>query len=160
MSAESMAVSLGKPKSYKAILWGGLLAGILDITAAFVNTSLRGGSPIRVLQTIASGVLGAESYKGGLKSAALGLALHFFIAYVATAVYYAASRKLKFLVQWAVVCGLLYGVVVYLFMYQVVLPLVFPSRNPNTIGAVVTSLMIHMLFVGLPISLVIRRFSK
>ena len=161
MSAESIAGSMKKPKSYQAILWGGLIAGILDITAAFVNSGLRGGgSPIRILQVIASGVLGAESYKGGLRSAALGLALHFFIALVATAVYYVASRKLKFLVQWAVVCGLLYGVAVYLFMYQIVLPLVFTSRNPMSIATVITGLIIHMLFVGLPISLVIRRYSK
>jgi hypothetical protein len=160
MSAESMAISLKKPKSYKAILWGGLIAGILDITAAFVNSSLRGGSPIRMLQAIASGVLGAESYKGGLKSATLGLALHFFIAFVATAVYYVASRKLRFLVQWGIVSGLLYGVAVYLVMYHIVLPLVFTSRNPNSIGSVITSVIIHMLFVGLPISLIIRRYSK
>ncbi len=71
----------------------------LDITAAFVNSGLRGVRPIRILQAIASGLLGAGSYKGGFATATLGLVLHFVIAFGATAVYYAASRKLTFLVR-------------------------------------------------------------
>ena len=62
---------------------GGVTTGVLDISAAFVDSGLNGRSPMFVLQSIASGLLGPESYKGGLKSAALGLALHFLIAFVA-----------------------------------------------------------------------------
>jgi hypothetical protein len=66
---------------------------------AFASSSLanqRPHHPIRVPQTIASGVLGARSYQDGLASAALGTVLHFAIALGATTVYYLASRKLKF----------------------------------------------------------------
>jgi hypothetical protein len=69
----------------RAILWGGLMTGILDITAAFINSGLRGRSPQWVLQSIASGVLGSDSYKGGFRTAALGAAFHFLIAVVACA---------------------------------------------------------------------------
>jgi len=61
MSTTSAALSLEKPKAYRAILWGGLIAGTLDILAAFINSGLRGVSPTRVLQSIASGLLGADS---------------------------------------------------------------------------------------------------
>lgn len=161
MSAVSTAFSLIKSKAYQAIIAGGLIAGAMDITAAFINNGLRGRAPIRVLQSIASGLLGADAYQGGFTVAALGAGLHFLIAFVATAVYYAASRKLKMLAQRAVDCGLTYGVVVYLFMYFIVLPLsAIRSKISYPLAAVATGLLIHMLCVGLPIALAVRRYSK
>ncbi|MGH9908552.1 MAG: hypothetical protein ACRD8U_23585 [Pyrinomonadaceae bacterium] len=65
--------SVGKSSALKVILWAGLIAGVLDITAASVTTLVRGGRPTRMLQSIASGVLGAASFQGGSKTIALGL---------------------------------------------------------------------------------------
>ena len=150
-----------RAKGYRAVLWGGLAAGALDLTAALVTNGLRGVTPVRVLRSIASGVLGAESYRGGARTAALGVALHFLIAFGAAAVYYAASRRLHFLVRRPVVSGLLYGVAVYLFMNLVVLPLsAIPFKVSYAPGVLATGLVVHMLCVGLPIALAVRRFSK
>jgi hypothetical protein len=161
MSINSSALSLEKSKAFRAILWGGLIAGTLDILAAFISSSLRGVSPTRVLQAIASGLLGADAFNGGFATAALGLVLHFFIATTATAVYYAASRKLEALVDQPIVCGLAYGIPVYFVMNLVVLPLsAVPFNPPHTLGAVVTAALILMFCVGLPIGLVVRRYSK
>jgi hypothetical protein len=151
---------LDKSSASRAIVLGGLTAGVLDISAAFVNSGLNGRSPMFVLQSIASGLLGTESYKGGLKSAALGAALHFTIAFGACTVYYVASRKIKLLVRRAIVCGLLYGVAVYMFMYLIVLPLTFHRSFVQQLSAVATGLAIHMFCVGLPISLAVRRYSE
>jgi hypothetical protein len=74
MSADSAALSLEKPKAFRVILIGGLIAGTLDILAAFIQSGLRGVTPMRVLQAIASGLLGADSFQGGFATAALGLA--------------------------------------------------------------------------------------
>jgi hypothetical protein len=133
-----------------------LLAGVLDITAAFV----RWGRPIRILQGIASGILGPQAFHGGWGAAALGLALHFVIAFSAAAVYSSASRKLVFLRSRAVVWGLLYGIAVYMFMSWVVVPLsAFPkSKAPFSVTGFAISLLTHMLCVGLPIALAVRRF--
>lgn len=144
----------------KAIFYGGLTAGVLDITAASVNVWLRGGrSPVWTFQSVAGGLFGAETFKGGWRTAALGLALHFFIALTAAAVFYAASRKLKFLTSRAVLSGAAFGVAVWLFMNLVMLPLT-PLKITHTVSSVVTGILIHIFFVGLPISLVVRRFSK
>lgn len=116
---------------------------------------------MRVLQAIASGVLGGDSFQGGLPTAALGLLLHFFIATTATALYYAASRKLKVLVDQAIICGLAYGIPVYLVMNLVVLPLSNISfKLSHSFSAVATSLLILMFCIGLPIALTVRRYSK
>ena len=161
MGAASAALPLERSKSSQTILWGGLIAGALDITAAFVTSGLRGVSPIRVLQAIASGLLGAVSFKGGFATAALGLVVHFVIAFGATAVYYAVSRKLTFLVERTLVWGFVSGVVVYVFMNFIVLPLSAIAFKPAySLSAVLTGLSIHILCVGLPISLAVRRYSK
>jgi hypothetical protein len=159
MSAASVAPSTEKANPYRAILWGGLIAGALDITAAFINSAIHGSTPARVLQGIAGGLLGAKSFQYGLASAALGLALHFLVAYVATTVFYVASRKLTFLVRRPFLSGPLYGIAVYLFMYLVVLPLTFSRSFVTQFSAVLTGLLIHIVCVGLPIALTVRRFS-
>jgi hypothetical protein len=143
----------------RAIFWSGLTAGILDLTAALVQSSLRGRSPVSLLQSISSGLLGAGSFQGGGATAALGAVLHFLIAFAAAAVYVMASRKIKWLVRRPVLSGLLYGIAVYLVMTFVVVPLsAAPFRLGATPTALATGLAVHMLCVGLPIALVSRRF--
>ncbi|MCA1613435.1 MAG: hypothetical protein LC800_04600 [Acidobacteria bacterium] len=164
MSAASatFSTSTERPAAYRVILRAGLLAGALDITAACVSSWLRAGvGPVRVLQSVASGVLGADSYDGGLMSAALGVPLHFMIALGAAAVYYAASRGLVFPARHPVVCGLLYGVAVQMFMTFVVLRLsAFPHKFVFRPAQFAISTGILMLFVGLPIALVVGRDAK
>jgi hypothetical protein len=66
----------------------------MDISAAFLTWAPRGISPRQILQGIASGLIGTASFRAGWASSALGLAIHFFIAFTAATVFYAASRKL------------------------------------------------------------------
>ena len=160
MIATSESISMINPQAYRAILTGGLMAGVFDLAAALIINGLKGVSPIRILQAIASGLLGMAAYRNGFKSAALGVVLHFLIAFVAAAVYYAASRRLDYLVRAAILSGLLYGIIVYLFMNFVVLPLsAFPHNSSFSFAAFIQGIIVHMLFVGLPISLSIRRYS-
>jgi hypothetical protein len=150
----------GKP--VWTIFWGGLIAGTLDLTGACVVSWLRAGvAPQRVMQSVASGLLGPDAYTGGAKTAVLGVALHFLIATTWTVVFYLASRVLRFLIEWPVTMGLLYGVVVYLFMNFVVLPLsAFRQRTPPTLSGRIIAALIIMFCIGLPIALIVRRFSE
>jgi hypothetical protein len=149
-------------RAFRTILGGGLIAGTLDISYACIFSYIRRGtSPVRVLQSVASGALGRSAFEGGAKTAALGLVFHFLIATIAAAVYYLASRPLRFLVNQAIICGPLYGVGVYLFMNFVVLPLsAIGSRPPLPLPVLIGGLLIHMFGIGLPIALVVRRYSK
>jgi hypothetical protein len=161
MTAIPAAEPLATPRATRAILWGGLAAGIGDITYAFVASGLRGVSPVRVLQSVASGLLGRAAFEGGLATAALGALLHFFIATTAAAVYYAASRQLDLLARHAVMFGLLYGIVVFAVMHFVVLPLsAIPFKVSNEISSIVPHILGHMLLVGLPIGLAVRWSAK
>jgi hypothetical protein len=148
-----------KSRAFPAIVSAGLIVGILDITSAFVIWTLKGVALTRGLQGMASTLVGQQSFQGGLATAALGLAIHFFIAFVVTTVFYVASRKLIFLTQHAVASGLLYGAAVYLFMYWLVLPLAFVKFR-HSISNDVTAVIVHMILIGLPIAMVVCRFSN
>lgn len=160
---ENISVSAGVPNTggLKAILLSGLAAGILDITAASVNIWINSGrGPLRTFQSVAGGLYGAETFNGGYQTAAIGLAIHFFIALTAAAVYYLASRKLRFLVSQPILSGVLYGIAVWLFMYLVVLPLSAWKLSTYSFSSVATGVLIHIFCVGLPISLITKRVSK
>jgi uncharacterized membrane protein YagU involved in acid resistance len=151
------APPLAHPRPAPAILVGGLIAGVLDLAYAIAVYSPR--APIRIPQTIASGLLGPRAYAGGARTAALGVVLHFVIALGAAAVYYLASRKLEVLVRRAVACGLVYGALVYLFMHLVVLPLSAVPKHHMPFVYMAVELVEHWFFVGLPIALSVRRYS-
>jgi hypothetical protein len=146
--------------AFWAIFWGGLACGVLDITQAFVAWSFFGVKPVMILHHIASGLLGPEAMRGGAGTAVLGLALHFFIAFSAAAIYYLASRRLHFMTERALLSGLLYGEAVFLFMYFVVAPLSAAAKGQFTSATLITGPIGHMFLVGLPIALAVRHYSK
>ena len=161
MNAVSATSSPHDTRAYYPILLGGLIAGTLDITAACVRAWLRAGvTPGRVGRYIASAALGPSALTGGNKTAILGFAFHYLIATTATVVFYLASRKLRFLVERPVSMGLLYGVFVYLFMNFVVVPLSKIGFRPSPLSNRAVEALIIMFCVGLPIALIVRRFSK
>lgn len=134
--------------------------GILDILKPITFTWFRGGSPIRMLQGIASGALGKESFEGGYQTALLGLGFHFLIAFTVFATYYCASRWLRPLETHALPLGALYGVAVYFFMQLVVLPLsaIGPVKRPP--GVLLDGILTHIICVGLPVGFVVRMAQK
>jgi uncharacterized membrane protein YagU involved in acid resistance len=148
------------PFRFATIFWAGLIAGSLDIAEALVFYGLRGVPPVRLLQNIASGLTGRRAFQGGLPTAALGLLLHFVIAYSATTIYYLLSRRFAFLTRHFVIGGLLYGLGVYLFMNHVVLPIAFPARAHLSGIALVNGVLAVMVFIGLTIALIVRRHSR
>jgi hypothetical protein len=151
----------------RAILWGGLTCGVLDITSAVIISLENKGSPIRMLQGIAGAVLGPVTFEGGFATAALGLTMHFGVAFAATAIFYWLSRRIPAMVEWAVPSGLLFGVFWLLVMYRGVIPLMTALR-PLYLSNVIKRpppalwplpLLVHMTCVGLPIALAVRHFG-
>ena len=104
---------------------GGLVVGVLDLLDAFIFFGLRSGArPIGILHSIAAGSIGRDAARaGGTQTAALGVLLHFPIAFIITAVYVVASRVLPVLRKRWVLCGLAFGVLAYFVMTLVVVPL-------------------------------------
>ena len=138
-----------------AIGVGGGIAGVLDLTQA----SILFGWKIPLV--IAAGLLGPQAVNGGAGTFVLGVLLHFFIACSAAAVYYGASRRLRFMTEHPLVCGLVFGAAVEEVMTLVVLPLcALHARGPYTLHDLILGLVVHMVVVGLPISFSVRRFAR
>lgn len=139
----------------RAILVAGLSCGILDVTAAFVFY----GRPLRLLQGIAYGLLGPQAFYGGWLTGSLGAACHFCVAFSASAVFYLASRKVQFLIRRPIPAGIAYGIVVYIMMQVVVIPLSRIGWLPFSLSGTAIGVVIHVVCVGLPISLSVSGYS-
>ena len=144
----------------KAIISAGTICGVMDLTAAFLVYGTMGAKPLRILQGIAGGILGPEAYQGGVLTALLGLALHFLIAFGAATVFYVASRFLQFLVDHVILSGAFYGVAIYFFMQRVVIPFSRAARSLFSLKFMIIGVTIHILCVGLPIALSVRKYSR
>jgi hypothetical protein len=146
----------------KAILVGAMVAALLDMVDPIIFYGLRGVAPMKIPQSIASGILGRAAYSDGISSVLLGLAAHLFIALVWATLFVIAARSLPFLADHAIAAGLLYGAFIYAVMYYLVLPHtnLYPRNNPNPAPMVLVNSVAAMVFlVGLPISLANRRFA-
>jgi hypothetical protein len=144
-------------QALRAIVITGTIVGGMDITSAIVMTIIRGSTAVRVLQFVASGLLGPRAFTGGW-AAPLGLALHFAIAFGVVAVFYFASRRFVVLRENPIISGLAYGVIVFAVMNLVVVPLSAAKPRHALIPDLI-QLAIHMFIIGLPTALLIRRFS-
>jgi hypothetical protein len=149
------------PRPFDTILYGGLLVGILDGLFALIFYGLiLGVKPMRIFQSVASGLLGKASFEGGIPTFLLGILLHFIVASCIAAVYYLASLKLPVLIRHAVVCGLIYGMLAYLGMNYVVIPLSAANSGRFSLRLFLPAFIGHALLVGLPIALIARRSAK
>jgi hypothetical protein len=144
----------------RAILYGTLVVGTLDALDAVIFFGLRGAAPIRIFQSIAAGGLGRASYQGGLRTAALGVALHYLIAFLIVTAFYLISRRVPLLLEHAVIAGMLYGIAVYFVMNYAVIPLSATSRGPFALPVFINGLLIHAFGVGLPSALFARRGGR
>jgi hypothetical protein len=144
--------------TFAALVGGGLVVGSFDICYAILFWRIsRDIAPARVFQSVAAGVLGPASFTGGTKTAILGAFLHYFIAFSVVTIYWIAAKLLPVLRRYALICGPLYGIGVYLVMTYVVVPLSNsrPSKTFNLVW-VVCSLIVHAFLIGLPSALFAR----
>jgi hypothetical protein len=145
-------------RAARTITITGLIVGTMDITSAIIITIARGSTVTRLFQFIASGLLGPKAFRGGTATAALGLGLHFVIAFSLVAVFYAASRYLDFLRRQAVISGIIYGLIVFAVMNLIVLPL-SAARPRHSLSGELIQIGIHMFVIGLPTALLVRKLS-
>ena len=148
----------------RAVLWAGLISGTLDISAAFIDAKLSFNmSPEHLLQSVAGSIMGPVAYDSGVATTVLGLFIHFTVAFTWATVFYLLARQLPVLLRRPVISGLVFGALVFLVMYRVVLPLtielkthyvrVFNHAWPKLRWS---QFFVHLVCVGLPISLTVR----
>jgi hypothetical protein len=153
-----MEMSADHPPLWKVIAGATLLVGTLDISDAFIFYGLRGVSPIRILQGIASGIYGRVALSMGHRSALIGLICHFLIAFCATTVFLLAARKLP-LAHHPWLYGTLFGITLYCVMNYVVLPLSKIGLRPTPpLVPFVNGVAALVFCIGIPLAFIARRY--
>jgi len=145
----------------RAIVLGTLTVGVLDALDAIVFFGLRSGAtPVRIFQSIASGLLGRAAFSGGLAAACLGVALHFFIAFAIVTTYHVLSRRWTWLTRRPLIYGAIYGVIVYAIMTFIVVPLSAAGGGVPAPAVAANGLLIHIAGVGIPSALFARAAQR
>lgn len=143
----------------RAVLVGGSIAAALDIAFAIAFAAYNGTPPLQLLRIVASGAFGQAALSGGLPMAAFGLAAHFGLSFAWATLYLLVARSMpQFAVRHLVVGGVAFGILVFLAMRLVVLPLsAFPFPVRFRPVATILDLLSHMFLFGLPIAWTIRK---
>jgi hypothetical protein len=161
MNENPGAPTLGRPRALEVIPAGGVLVGIFDLLFAFSFYGLILKAPaLRIFQSVAAGVLGRQAaIEGGLRTFFLGIVLHFVVATCIATVYYLISLVLPLVLRYAVASGLLYGMVAYLGMNYIVVPLsaIGPRTTSKRAWIFAVEIIGHAFLVGLPLALLARR---
>jgi hypothetical protein len=139
-------------KIVKYILYTGLIAGTLDISASFINFLITSGgkNPVIVLYYIASGVFGQSAFLGGPFFAVCGIIFHFIIAYSFVSFYFFNHQKVKRFLKNKYLTGTLYGIITWLVMNLIVVPLSHTPPNPHSEFQVILHVIFLILFIGFP----------
>ncbi|WP_332765362.1 hypothetical protein [Phenylobacterium sp.] len=145
----------------EAILGAGLLAAVLDISNPIIIWGLKGVPAERILQSVASGLLGKAAFAGGAATAVLGMAAHTLIMLGAATFYYLASRRLPVMNRHPWIAGPAFGFGFYFFMNYLVVPLSLAAmKPPHGWFPVLNQMFCHMVLVGLSFSLIISQARK
>jgi hypothetical protein len=128
------------------IVQGAMVAGTLDIAYAIGFWAITAGvAPMRILQSVAAGVLGNASFKGGIRTASLGLALHFLIMFAMVGACFLLARRWPTLCRRPVLYGAIYGLALYAVMTHVVVPLSAAAAGPKDALWIACSIAMHIL---------------
>jgi len=164
MGSDLTAPTLGRPRGLEVIPAGGVLVGIFDLVFAFTFYGLILKAPaLRIFQSVAAGVLGrAAAVEGGVRTFFLGIVLHFLVATCIATVYYLVSLLLPLVLRYAVPSGLIYGMIAYLGMNYLVIPLsaIGPRTASKRAWIFAVEIIGHAFLVGLPLALLARRSAR
>jgi hypothetical protein len=136
-----------RSSAWRYVIAGGLVLGTLDLIFACSFWSLSHGvPPMRILQSIAAGVQGTAAFAGGLSSALLGMACHYFTATTMVLAYYLVGTRFATLLQHPVRYGLPYGLLLYVTMTWIVVPL-SNAPTPKALNPTwtIASIVMHMI---------------
>jgi hypothetical protein len=134
------------------ILLGGIIAGTLDIGAASLINSAK---PTRILQIIASGLLGKSALADD-STVALGLALQWAMSIIIASIFVFAVRWRPVLKRHWVTVGLASGPVIYFVMNYIVLPLSAIGHAPRFRLVHFMEDIVAMMLFGLTIAFFAR----
>lgn len=143
---------------WQPIAIAGVVAGSVDVAAACVMYKV---SPYIILQAIAGGLLGRETFSRGWSTAALGLGLQWAMSIVIAACCVTTSYRLEVLRRRWILAGFLYGAVTFAVMDGIVVPMSASSTKPQvSLPWLIENLLAMWLFGLIITGLSVRALQK
>ena len=143
----------------RPILIATLVAGTLDILAAVALSLIFGRGPMNMLRFVASGPF-PDATEWGSAGSILGLAVHFTLMAIMVTIYMIVAARRPALLEKPLLWGVIYGLVTYVAMNLIVVPLRFPGAFPPSARGLATQLFCHIVLVGIPIALIAARHLR
>jgi hypothetical protein len=144
---------------WKPIIAATLVCGTLDILLAVLLTLMRGKGPDAMLRFVASGPF-PEATDWGTAGSLLGLAVHYCLMGIMVAVFVLSARSIPTLLDQPLLWGLVYGLITYVALNLVVVPLRFPAAWPPKAMSIATQLFAHVVLVGWPLAYISRFYLR
>ena len=144
---------------WRPILVATLVCGTLDILLATFLALAHGREPAAMLRYVASGPF-PPATQWGAAGSLLGLAVHFALMAIMVAVFVLAVRHRPALLDRPALSGVAYGLITYVAMNLILVPIRFPVAFPPKPLAVATQLFAHIVLVGLPTAFIARRYLR
>lgn len=145
----------------KTILTAWLVSGFLDGTAAIVQYLIKGGKhPEVIFKYIASAVFGKEAFAGGTMTIIWGVLFHFAVAGIFALIFFFLYPMLHKIINNDIVLGLLYGIVVWIIMNRVVVPMTLIPSTPFNVKNAIIAALILMFCIGLPNALIVGKYYR
>lgn len=141
----------------RTIIAGGMLAGTLDALAAIIVFNV---SPEKLFQFIASAAFGSDAFSGGLFTVLWGAFFHYFIAFSWTILFFFIYPVVYRYIKNRGVTVFLYGILIWLVMNRIVIPLTFLSQPPFDLNQALVGSAILIFAVSLPIVLFTHRYYR
>ena len=156
---ETSNTNVPKRSFFNVVVGTGLLAGLLDGMGAIINYLIKGGEhPEKIFNFIASGVFGKDGLTGGDKMVLLGVIFHLSIAFIWTMLFFLIYPKIKLLSKNRIATGFFYGLIIWVIMTRVVLPLSNAPKIPFDWAQAIIGMLILVVAIGLPISFIADRY--
>jgi hypothetical protein len=141
----------------RGILAAVAVSGTLDILSAFFFGGLKGVGPGKILRYVASGPFGDSMRDGGLAAAAVGLGVHFALMAIMVSLFFLIASRVDIVRRRWLLSGPLYGILIYLVMYWIVVPARFGIAPKTDLWSVGNALFSHIVCVGLPMAYIASR---
>jgi hypothetical protein len=144
-----------KTSLLKSFLLATLVCGTLDILLAVLLTLQRGKDPAGMLRFVASGPF-PDATEWGAGGAVLGLAVHFTLMAIMVGGFLVLVSQRPALLDRPLVAGLAFGLITYVIMNLIVVPLRWPAAFPPKPIGIATQLFAHLVLVALPTVLIAK----
>lgn len=156
-----MTTSYTRSGTFRGLVLATAVAGTLLLLAGFAGAIWSGGSPLAMLTSLASGVIGDAAWRGLVIGPLLGLVVHFFLIGLIVDLYVIVAIRVPAVNRHWRSSGALFATLAWIARCTIAAPRDWPPAFLTlTPRETLVQILLHILLLGLPVALVTRLASR